>query len=33
MVLTDRPLQQFQLLNGLDGDQLKPGETYKIIAY
>lgn len=33
MVLTDRPVQQFQLLNGLDGDQLKPGETYKIVAY
>jgi predicted Zn-dependent protease len=33
MVLTDRPVQQFQLLNGLDGDQLKAGETYKIVAY
>ena len=31
MVLTDRPVQQFQLLNGLDGDQLKSGETYKIV--
>lgn len=33
MALTDRPLQQFQLLNGLDAEQLKPGETYKIVAY
>ncbi|MGP0104619.1 M48 family metalloprotease [Rhodoblastus sp.] len=33
MVLTDRPLEQFELLNGLDGDQLKMGESYKIVAY
>ncbi len=33
MALIDRPLQQFELLNGLDSDQLKPGESYKIVAY
>ncbi|WP_298359375.1 M48 family metalloprotease [Rhodoblastus sp.] len=33
MALTDRPLEQFELLNGLDSDQLKPGESYKIVAY
>ncbi|MCI4678013.1 M48 family metalloprotease [Rhodoblastus acidophilus] len=33
MVLTDRPIEQFELLNGLDSDQVKPGEDYKIVAY
>jgi predicted Zn-dependent protease len=33
MVLTDRPLEQFELLNGLDSDQLKMGERYKIVAF
>jgi len=33
MVLNDQPVEQFELLNGLDGPQLKPGESYKIIAY
>jgi len=33
MALADRPVEQFQLLNGLDGPQLKAGETYKIVAY
>jgi predicted Zn-dependent protease len=32
MALTDRPLEQFQLLNGLESDQLKAGEPYKIVA-
>jgi predicted Zn-dependent protease len=33
MVLSARPVEQFELLNGLDSDQLKPGEIYKIVAY
>ena len=33
MALTDRPLEQFELLNGLPDDQLKPGESYKIVAF
>ncbi len=33
MALTDQPVEQFELLNGLDGEQVKPGEIYKIVAY
>jgi predicted Zn-dependent protease len=33
MVLTDRPVEQFELLNGLDSDHLTQGETYKIVAF
>jgi predicted Zn-dependent protease len=32
MALTDRPLQQFQLLNGLEGEQLRAEESYKIVT-
>jgi predicted Zn-dependent protease len=32
MVLADRPLEQFELLNGLEGEQLKAGDSYKIVA-
>lgn len=33
MALPDRPQQQFEVLNGLDGDAIKPGESYKIVSF
>ena len=33
MVVSDKPLETFELLNGLDGDaKLKPGERYKLVV-
>ena len=33
MVVPDKPLETFELLNGLEnGDMLKPGERYKLVV-